>query len=151
MNRDFKANFIDKDFDGQSYVRYAEARHGHSQEVIDMFHQRGYMRLIIPKELGGGGKPKAEYYQLISASMQYGDPALSLIIQASTSIGTTPMLLAWKKDLPRALADAEALQESTEKLDSWPQKCLQLAEMLETPDPALIRKNFTALGDEVPS
>ena len=78
-----------------SYVRYAEAKHGHSDEVIKMFHDKGYMRLIIPSELGGGGS-HVEYY-LISASMQYGDPALSLIIQASTSIGTILCFLPIRK------------------------------------------------------
>ena len=149
LNDDFKSYFIDKDFDGMSYVRYAEKMHGHSDEVIKMFHDKGYMKLIIPKELGGGGCHKSIYYLLISASMQYGDPALSLIIQASTSIGTSPMLLAWKKDIPKAVKDVESLTKEKKRLENWIFVCGELVKTLENPDPKLIKKLFQSMADEV--
>ncbi|MCM8526627.1 MAG: FAD-binding protein, partial [Lentisphaeraceae bacterium] len=149
LNAHFKSYFIDKDFDGKSYCRYAEEMHGHSDEVIKMFHDKGYMRLIIPKELGGEGCHKSIYYLLISASMQYGDPALSLIIQASTSIGTSPMLLAWKKDIPKAIKDAENLNKEKGKMEGWVYTCGELIKTLENPDPATIKKLFQSMGDQV--
>ncbi|MCM8537836.1 MAG: acyl-CoA dehydrogenase family protein [Lentisphaeraceae bacterium] len=149
LNNDFKEYFIDKDFDGMSYVRYAEAKHGHSDEVIKMFHDKGYMKLIIPSELGGGGTHKAEYYLLISASMQYGDPALSLIIQASTSIGTSPMLLAWKKDIPRAMKETTQLIEEKNNLKQWVEDCKELKELVAIPDPKAIKLKFKDMGDGV--
>ena len=149
LDNDFKEYFIDKDFDGMSYVRYAEAKHGHSNEVIKMFHDKGYMRLIIPSELGGGGSHKAEYYLLISASMQYGDPALSLIIQASTSIGTSPMLLAYKKDVPRAIKEIAEIQGLKEDLKQWSESCKELDRLVKIPDPTAIKGIFKPLGDEV--
>jgi len=149
LNKEFKEKFIDSDFEGMSYVRYAEAQHGQSNEIIKMFHDKGWMRLIIPSELGGGGCLKADYYLLISASMQYGDPALSLLIQASTSIGTSPMLLAWKKDLPQAIKDVEALQKEEKKILAWVTDCRNLIEMLKNPDPKKIHSQFEQLGNEV--
>ena len=132
-----------------SYVRYAEAKHGHSNEVIKMFHDKGYMRLIIPSELGGGGSHKAEYYLLISASMQYGDPALSLIIQASTSIGTSPMLLAYKKDVPRAIKEISEIKGLEDNLKRWSETCKELDRLVKIPDPAAIKSKFKPLGEEV--
>ena len=149
LNEHFKSYFIDKDFDGKSYVRYAEEMHGHSDEVIKMFHDKGYMKLIIPSELGGGGCHKSIYYLLISASMQYGDPALSLIIQASTSIGTSPMLLAWKKDIPKAIKDVEGIESEKKQLNNWIAVCGELIKTLENPDPKTIKVLFQSLGDEV--
>ena len=149
LNEHFKSYFIDKDFDGKSYCRYAEEMHGHSDEVIKMFHDKGYMKLIIPSELGGGGCHKSIYYLLISASMQYGDPALSLIIQASTSIGTSPMLLAWKKDIPKAIKDVEGIESEKKNLSRWVDTCRELVKTLENPDPKTIKVLFKSLGDEV--
>ena len=149
LNEHFKSYFIDKDFDGKSYCRYAEEMHGHSDEVIQMFHDKGYMKLIIPAELGGGGNHKSIYYLLISASMQYGDPALSLIIQASTSIGTSPMLLAWKKDIPKAIKDVEGIESEKKRLTRWVATCREIVKTLENPDPKTIKVLFKSIGDEV--
>jgi len=151
LNEHFKSYFIDKDFDGKSYCRYAEEMHGHSDDVIKMFHDKGYMKIIIPSELGGGGHHKSIYYLLISASMQYGDPALSLIIQASTSIGTSPMLLAWKKDIPKAIKDVEGIESEKKNLNRWVEICGEIVKTLENPDPKTIKVLFKSLGDEVKS
>ena len=107
------------------------------------------MRLIIPSELGGGGSHKAEYYLLISASMQYGDPALSLIIQASTSIGTSPMLLAYKKDVPRAIKEISEIKGLEDNLKRWSETCKELDRLVKIPDPAAIKSKFKPLGEEV--
>ena len=149
LNTDFKANFIDKDFDGSNYVRHAEANHGHDDEVISDFHEKGYLNLIIPDKCQGAGQLKAHYYLLINASMRYGDPALSLIIQASTSIGTTPMLLAVKKDIPRAAEELEALMEEKQRIELWAGEIDQLLALLKNPDPKEIDTLFRKLGDEV--
>ena len=149
LNKAFKEEFIDKDFEGLSYIRYAEEKHAQSDEVLNMFHDQGYMKVIIPKELGGGGRHKSEYYLLISASMRYGDPALSLIIQASTSIGTSPMLLAWKKDLPKASDNIKELLDSSQQVQTWKQLCVKVIDALPKPANKDLNTLFTDVVKEV--
>ena len=59
----------------------------------------------IPRELGGEGRPKVDYYLLTTNAQRLADVAISLTIQVNTSIGTTPVLLARDKDLPKAQKD----------------------------------------------
>ncbi len=56
----------------------------------------------IPKELGGEGRPKIDYYFLTINAKRLADVGISLLIQVNSSLGTTPVLLARDKDLPQA-------------------------------------------------
>ena len=59
----------------------------------------------IPQSLGGEGRGKLDYALLTSNAQRLADVAISLTIQANTSIGTTPILLARDRDLPLARKD----------------------------------------------
>ena len=93
--------------DGLSFSRYVEKLHAVPDSEIKMLRREGFLRMFIPKELGGEGRPKAEYYILVTHSMRYGEPGIALTIQAHSSIGTTPMLLGLNQDLPRAKKELE--------------------------------------------
>ncbi|MBL8797609.1 MAG: acyl-CoA dehydrogenase family protein [Planctomycetia bacterium] len=88
--------------DGLPYERRIERRHRPSAEDLDYCRREGFFRFPIPKELGGEGKSKAEYYLLTTGCQRLADVAISLTIQVSSSLGTTPVLLTRTKELPRA-------------------------------------------------
>lgn len=90
---------------GQPYERYIEANHRPDEADLALCRQSGYFRFPIAKLLGGEGRRKADYYLLIMQANQFADATISLLIQANTSIGTTPILLAYDKDLPKARKD----------------------------------------------
>lgn len=90
---------------GKVYERYVEAQHHPDESDLEFLRQQGYFRFPIAKELGGEARKKAEYYLLIMQANQYADATISLLIQANTSIGTTPILQARDKDLPKARKD----------------------------------------------
>jgi electron transfer flavoprotein-quinone oxidoreductase len=91
--------------EGLFYERYIERHHRPDPEDLDFCRRHGFFRMTIPTELGGEGRPKVDYYLLTTNAQRLADVAVSLTIQANTSIGTTPILLARDKDLPRALKD----------------------------------------------
>ncbi|HMP03214.1 MAG TPA: acyl-CoA dehydrogenase family protein [Gemmatales bacterium] len=92
--------------DGRKYERFIEANHRPDERDLDFCREHGFFRLPIPKALGGAEQLKAEYYSLVMQSNQHADATVSLLIQANTSIGTVPILLARDKDLPKALKEA---------------------------------------------
>lgn len=92
--------------DGRKYERFIEANHRPDDRDLDFCREHGFFRLPIPKALGGAEMLKAEYYSLVMQSNQHADATVSLLIQANTSIGTMPILLARDKDLPKAIKDA---------------------------------------------
>ncbi|HEV3204436.1 MAG TPA: hypothetical protein VGY77_08640, partial [Gemmataceae bacterium] len=88
--------------DGLLYERYIERRHRPDEEDLDFCRRHGFFRFPIRQDLGGEGRQKIDYYLLTTNTQRLVDVAISLSIQANTSIGTTPVLLAKDKDLPRA-------------------------------------------------
>jgi electron transfer flavoprotein-quinone oxidoreductase len=93
---------------GQIYERYIESRHRPDDVDLDFCRKHGFFRMMIPKELGGEGRQKVDYYLLITAAQRLADVGISLCIQVNTSIGTTPIFLARDKDLPKARKELEA-------------------------------------------
>ncbi|HEV2946811.1 MAG TPA: acyl-CoA dehydrogenase family protein [Gemmataceae bacterium] len=91
----------------QNYERYIEYRHRPDPEDLDFCREQGFFRMLIPKEQGGEGRPKIDYYLLTTQAQRLADFAVSLTIQVNTSLGTTPVLLAWTRDLPQALRALE--------------------------------------------
>jgi len=87
------------------YERYIERNHRPDPADLDFCRKHGFFRMPIPRELGGEGRSKAEYYLLTTNAQRLVDTAISLTIQANTSIGTSPVLLARDKDLPKAQKD----------------------------------------------
>src|SRR5207237_574716 len=78
-------------------------QHRPDEEDLAFCRRHGFFAMPVPRELGGEGRPKIDYYLLTTNAQRIADVSVSLAIQASTSIGTTPVLLARDKDLPRAL------------------------------------------------
>jgi alkylation response protein AidB-like acyl-CoA dehydrogenase/flavin-dependent dehydrogenase/ferredoxin-like protein FixX len=109
---------------GLPYERYVERTHRPDAEDLDFCRRHGFFRMTIPRELGGEGKHKVDYYILITQAQQLADVAVSLTIQVNTSIGTTPIFLARDKDLPRAqkelacfVGDPSLQREITSRLE----------------------------------
>jgi electron transfer flavoprotein-quinone oxidoreductase len=88
--------------DGLPFERYIEARHRPDPADLDFCREHGFFRMPIPPALGGDGRRKVDYYLVTTAAQRLADVAISLTIQANTSIGTTPVLLARDKDVPKA-------------------------------------------------
>jgi alkylation response protein AidB-like acyl-CoA dehydrogenase/electron transfer flavoprotein alpha subunit/flavin-dependent dehydrogenase/ferredoxin-like protein FixX len=92
---------------GLPYERYIEQQHRPDDSDLEFCRRNGFFRVMIPKELGGEGKQKIDYYLVITNAQRLADVGISLSIQVNTSIGTTPVLLARNKDLPRAQKEVE--------------------------------------------
>jgi electron transfer flavoprotein-quinone oxidoreductase len=88
--------------DSLPYERYIERQHRPDAADLDFCRQHGFFRMPIPKELGGDGRPKIDYYVLTTEAKRLADVGISLMIQVNSSLGTTPVLLARNKDLPQA-------------------------------------------------
>jgi alkylation response protein AidB-like acyl-CoA dehydrogenase/flavin-dependent dehydrogenase/ferredoxin-like protein FixX len=88
--------------EGLSYERYIERQHRADGADLDFLRQHGFLRMMIPKDLGGEDRQKVDYYMVTTNAQRLADVAISLTIQVNTSIGTTPVLLARDKDLPKA-------------------------------------------------
>jgi alkylation response protein AidB-like acyl-CoA dehydrogenase/flavin-dependent dehydrogenase/electron transfer flavoprotein alpha subunit/electron transfer flavoprotein alpha/beta subunit/ferredoxin-like protein FixX len=105
---------------GLPYERYIELNHRPDPEDLDFLREHGFFRMTIPRELGGEGRPKVDYYLLTTGAQRRADVAISLTIQVSSSIGTTPIYLARDKDLLKAqkelagFVDDRALQREIE-------------------------------------
>jgi alkylation response protein AidB-like acyl-CoA dehydrogenase/flavin-dependent dehydrogenase/electron transfer flavoprotein alpha subunit/ferredoxin-like protein FixX len=93
---------------GLPYERYVERQHRPDAADLDFCRRHGFFRMPIPKDLGGEARPKIDYYLLTTNAQRLADVAVSLTIQVNTSIGTTPILLARDKDLPKAQKDLAA-------------------------------------------
>src|SRR6185295_16280280 len=108
---------------GKVYERYLEDQHRPDAGDLEFLRGQGFFRMPIPKELGGEGRSKADYYLLTVNTHRLADAAISLTIQVNSSLGTTPVLLARDKDLPKAIKEAkdpallEELQRRREACD----------------------------------
>jgi electron transfer flavoprotein-quinone oxidoreductase len=94
--------------DGLGYERYMERQHRPDARDLDFCRRHGFFRMPIPKDLGGEGISKVDYYLLTTNAHRLADVGISLCIQVNSSLGTTPVLLARDKDLPKAQKDAES-------------------------------------------
>ncbi|HET6466659.1 MAG TPA: acyl-CoA dehydrogenase family protein [Nitrospiria bacterium] len=141
----FVENIWMKRFDGMHIERYVEKIHGIPEGTLEGFKKNGYFSTVIPSELGGGGWSKAEYYILTTAAGRFGDAGLLLVIMASTSIGTTPMLLGLEKELPLAARELEPLTGHPHRLGEIGDRLDRLITGMRRPDPARLKKGFTEL------
>ena len=144
-----RQRYVETDFDGLTYNRHLEKLHIVPDDDLRYFIDRGFMRLPIPSEFGGEGALKAIYYIVCELSGRYGDAALSLAIMANTSIGTTPMLLGMKQDLPRAQAELEKVKETPALLGEISDALDALIAGLERPDLELLQRDYLQLTDLV--
>ncbi len=134
LESEFRARYVQRRFDGLIYNRYLEKLHLIPQEDLDYMVERGFMRMPIPKRLGGEEALKAEYYILCKLIGRFGDAALSLAIMANTSIGTTPALIGLFQELPRARAELEKVRAHPEVLGNLRDGIDRLLAMQQRPD-----------------
>ncbi|MCC6418764.1 MAG: acyl-CoA dehydrogenase family protein [Gemmataceae bacterium] len=99
--------------DGLIYERYLEREHRPDDADLAFLRRHGFFRMPIPKELGGEGRSKVEYYLLTTCAHRVADVAVSLTIQVNSSLGTTPVLVPRDKDLPKARKDIAAFVDDT--------------------------------------
>ncbi len=141
----FKQNCRDKKFEGLFIERYIEKIHGLPDEVIDAVKNNKWLATYVPKSEDGLGWRKAEYYILNSAAGSFGDAGIDLLIMASTSIGTTPILLGLEDELPRVRQELAPLAQDAGILGEINTKLSRIIGMFSNPNPSLIRKEYEAL------
>jgi alkylation response protein AidB-like acyl-CoA dehydrogenase/electron transfer flavoprotein alpha/beta subunit/ferredoxin-like protein FixX len=98
---------------GMVYERYLEAQHRPDAADLDFLRDHGFFRVPIPKDLGGEGRSKADYYLLTVNTHRLADAAISLTIQVNSSLGSTPVLVPRDKELPKAQKDMGAFVANT--------------------------------------
>ena len=130
---------------GGPYGRYVDARGGLPPE--DIAHLKAFRAFatIVPKELGGLGFSKAQYAILTGLLMGRADTAAGLLVMASTSIGSMPVMLGLTKDLPRVAADLARVSDST--VQTLRRLARRLVRLANRPWPPAIKKTLTRLQD----
>ena len=132
-----------RDPGGGPYGRYIDRLHGMPPADIDRLRAFKAFATVIPETLGGKGLSKAEYAVLTGLLMGRADTSVGLLVMASTSIGTMPVLLALEKDLPRLAAELAAFPGSAfARLEAL---CARLRGLCARPRPSAIKATIHAL------
>jgi electron transfer flavoprotein-quinone oxidoreductase len=138
----FKQNCHDKKFDGLFIERYIEKIHGLPDEVIDAVKKNKWLATSVPMSEDGLEWRKAEYYILNSVAGSFGDAGIDLLIMASTSIGTTPVLLGLEDELPRVRQELAPLVQNRGILGEIDTGLSRIIRTLSNPNPSWIRKEY---------
>ena len=141
----FRQNCSEKQFNGLGFERSIDRSHHLPAEIIQAAKNGKWLATYIPQSLDGLGWRKAEYYLLNSAAGSFGDASIDLLIMASTSIGTTPILLGLEEELPRVREELTPLVEDEGRLGSIGARLARLIRALSRPNPAWIRKEYEAI------
>ncbi len=133
-----------RDPQGKPYGRYIDDRHG--MPASDVEHLKAFKAFatVIPEDLGGRGLSKAEYAVLAGLLMGRVDPSVGLLVMASTSIGTMPVLLALQKDIPRLAEELDGLPEGA--FEDLRRAAGRLRALCERPRPAAIKKTMETMA-----
>ena len=141
----FKGNCRGKLYDGLAFERYVERLHGLPGEIVDAVRRNKWLATYTPPSVDGLGWRKAKYYVLNSAAGSFGDASICLLIMASTSIGTTPVLRGLEEELPRVRAELEPLLKEGKRLGEIGSRLRRIAASFDRPDPRWIRTEYGAL------
>ncbi len=141
----FKGHCKGRKFDGLDIERAIEKIHRLPDFVIDAVKKHKWLATYIPKSEDGLGWHKAEYYLLNSAAGSFGDAGINLLIMASTSIGTTPILLGLEEELPRVREELAPLAEDEKKLGEIGARLGKITGTLSNPNPSWIKKEYEAV------
>ncbi|MGE5751145.1 MAG: FAD-dependent oxidoreductase, partial [Nitrospirota bacterium] len=141
----FKKNCRDKKFDGLDIERYIEKFHRLPDEIIAAVKENNWLATYIPKSEDGLGWRKAEYYILNSVAGSFGDASIDLLIMASTSIGTTPILLGLEDELPRVREELAPLVQNEQNLGELALRLVKIIQTLANPNPTWIKKEYDAV------
>jgi alkylation response protein AidB-like acyl-CoA dehydrogenase/flavin-dependent dehydrogenase/ferredoxin-like protein FixX len=147
--RDLIAGHFGEPRDGMIYERYIESRHRPDDSDLDFCRKHGFFRMPIPKALGGEGRPKIDYYLLIIHAQRLADVGISLCIQVNTSIGTTPILLARDRELPRARKEIEAFVQEPAIQDGIASRFERLLAVAAGASPRRVEQVFADTDCEV--
>lgn len=131
---------------GQDYGRYIDARHALTEEDVLRLRSFNAFATIVPESLGGKGWRKSQYAVLTRLLMGRIDTAAGLLVMASTSIGTTPVLLGLDKDLPRMARALAAFQN--EHVTALAQRIHEVQAALAPPRPRLLKRRLTRAIEE---
>lgn len=130
---------------GESYGRYIDRLHGLPPEDVALLKAFNAFATVVPERLGGKGWSKAEYAVLTTLLMGERDTAAALLIMASTSIGTMPVLLGLEHDLPRLARELDGLFGGR-KLDALARGLARLRACAQHPTPRALKRELTAFG-----
>lgn len=131
--------------EGLRYERYVEKQHRPDGADLDVCRKHGFFRLPIAKDLGGEGRLKAEYYLLTTNVNRLVDVGLSLTIQVNTGLGTTPIFLAYYKDLPKALKEQPPFVAETALHQDIADRLDKLFKMVGNYEPKRIKQTYHEL------
>ena len=133
-----------RDPGGGAYGRYIDERHGVPGSDVERLKTFKAFATVIPESLGGRGLSKAEYAVLAGLLMGRVDPSVGLLVMASTSIGTMPVLLALQKDIPRLVQELGELPPGA--FEDLRRAARRLRALSERPRPAAIKKTLEAMA-----
>jgi butyryl-CoA dehydrogenase len=131
------------------YEHYMERLHTIPPEMLVGFKKENFFASVVPTELDGLGWKKVGYYLLVSGAMRFGDASLSLLIMASTSIGTTPALIGRDKEIPLVAKELGAFKSDPGKLKEIGDALNAVVAQLAAPDPKKLQRDVTALVEKV--
>ncbi|MHB1753211.1 MAG: FAD-dependent oxidoreductase [Acidiferrobacter sp.] len=133
-----------RDPEGKVYGRSIDERHAVPASDVERLKDFQAFATVVPENLGGRGLSKAEYAVLAGLLMGRVDPSVGLLVMASTSIGTMPVLLALQKDIPRL---AEELGDHPEgAFEDLRRAAGRLRALSERPRSAAIKKTLEAMA-----
>ncbi len=141
----FKKNCSEKKFDGMHIERYIEKIHGLPNELLAVVKEKKWLATNIPESLDGLGWYKAEYYILTGAAGSFGDAGIDLLIMASTSIGSTPIMLGLEDEIPRLREELAPLARDEGRLGEIGTRLTNIIRALSNPNPAWIKKEYEAV------
>ncbi|MHB8550076.1 MAG: acyl-CoA dehydrogenase family protein [Acidiferrobacterales bacterium] len=134
---------------GEPYGRYIDYLHGMPEADIQLMRDFNAFATIVPDALGGKGWSKAQYSVLTNLCMGEKDTATGLLIMASTSIGTMPVLLGSEKDLPRLRREIEGCLADVSGWGVLEGGLEILIEMIKRPEPKALRSELDRLGGQM--
>lgn len=126
--------------DGGAYGRFIDTQHGLPIADIERLRAFNAFATVVPEDLGGRGWVKAQYAVLTGLLMGRADTSVGLLVMASTSIGTMPVLLALTYELPRL--ERELAQDRTHLWSVLERLRQRLLILTERPYPTLIKRTF---------
>ena len=129
-----------------SYGRYIDSQHGMPDKDVQLLRDFNAFATIVPEALGGKGWNKAQYSVLSTQTMGRKDTSVGLLIMASTSIGTMPVILGLEKDLPKLKQELQACLNNREAWQQLQRDLDGLIDMLAHPEPATFKAAMESWG-----
>ncbi|UCC72891.1 MAG: FAD-binding protein [Gemmatimonadota bacterium] len=143
----FRGRYAEGDWQ-PSFERYVEQLHYIPREDLDWAQRLGAFRVLIPKEYGGQGRSKADYYNLCMIAKRIADVSHTLTIQANYSIGTTPMVLGLD-DVRQAEQELQGAVDQADAVAGIAAGIRKILAMMERPDFEALKNAYIELDKQV--